>query len=195
MLPLFFNAGYLTMLSDQQAALSQAISQLDVAQVQSLLNQGVTPNFIVPELGTPLTQICDQLFVWWEAVVHGYETEHPLEDIDKAKLLQPYQQIIDALIAAGANVHLWDIDEFFGPLWDAASAACVPVVQQLLDLGVNPNRLDDEGMTILSSISQLWFEVDFDLVEWSDALPEEQATLELLRARGGKTTAELHLDD
>ncbi|MFZ3192140.1 MAG: ankyrin repeat domain-containing protein [Moraxellaceae bacterium] len=183
------------MLTDQQMALSQAIMQLDVPQVQSLLSQGISPNFIEPELGSPLTQICDQLFHWWEAVVHGYETEQPLEEAEKAKLLVPYQQIIDALIAAGANVHLWDIDEFFGPLWDAASAACVPVVQQLLDLGVNPNRLDDEGMTILSSISQLWFEVDFDLVEWSDALPEEQATLELLRARGGKTTAELHLED
>lgn len=183
------------MLTDQQVALSQAIRQLDVEQVQLLLSQGVSPNFIEPEQGSPLTQICDQLFQWWEAVVHGYETDRPLEDDEKAELLVPYQQIIDALIAAGANVHLWDIDEFFGPLWDAASAACVPVVQQLLDLGVNPNRLDDEGMTILSSISQLWFEVDFDLVEWSDALPEEQATLELLRARGGKTTAELHLDD
>ena len=183
------------MLTDQQTALSHAISQLDVAQVQALLSQELPPNFIVPEQGTPLTQICDQLFHWWEAVVHGYETEQPLEEAEKAQLLQPYQQIIDCLIAAGANVHLWDIDEFFGPLWDAASAACVPVVQQLLDLGVNPNRLDDEGMTILSSISQLWFEVDFDLIEWSDALPEEQATLELLRSRGAKTTAELHLDD
>ena len=158
------------MLTDLQTALSQAIGQLDVDAVQALLSQGVEPNFIVPELGTPLTQICDQLFQWWEAVVHGYETEHPLEEAEKSVLLQPYQQIVDALIGAGANIHLWDIDEFFGPLWDAASAACVPVVQQLLDLGVNPNRLDDEGMTILSSISQLWFEVDFDLVEWSDAL-------------------------
>lgn len=183
------------MLSDQQTALSQAMSQLDVDRVQVLLSQGLDPNFIIPERGTPLTQICDQLFHWWEAVVHGYETEHPLEEGEKAALLTPYQQIIDALIQAGANVHLWDIDEFFGPLWDAASAACVPVVQQLLDLKVNPNRLDDEGMTILSSICQLWFDVDFDLVEWSDALPEEQATLELLRARGAKTTAELHLED
>lgn len=182
------------MLNDQQQALSQAIHDLQVDRVQALLNQGLDPNFIAPELGTPLTQICDQLFQWWEAVVHGYETEQPLEEAEKAQLLVPYQQIIDALIAAGANVHLWDIDEFFGPLWDAASAACVPVVQQLLDLGVNPNRLDDEGMTILSSISQLWFDVDFDLIEWSDALPEEQATLELLRARGAKTTAELHLE-
>jgi hypothetical protein len=45
-------------------------------------------------------------------------------------------------------------------------------------------------LTVLSSISQLWFDVDFDLIEWDDALPEEEATLKLLRARGGKTTAE-----
>lgn len=174
----------------QQVALSKAITQLDVAAVTRLLQDGANPNFLDDEQGPPLTQICDQLFNWWETVVSGYETETPLTDDEKAALLKPYQQIIDALIAAGANVHLWDAVEFFGPLWDAASAACVPVVEQLLDAGVNPNTRDDDGMTILSSISDLWFDVDFDLIEWADALPEEEQTLKLLRARGAKTTGE-----
>jgi ankyrin repeat protein len=178
------------MSENQQVALSQAIAALDVDAVKALLSAGANPNFLDDEQGPPLTQICDQLFDWWEAVVNGYETETPLSDAEKAALLTPYQQIIDALIAANANVHLWDAVEFFGPLWDAASAACVPVVQQLLDAGVNPNTRDDDGMTILSSISDLWFDVDFDLVEWSDALPEEAETLQLLRARGAKTTGE-----
>ena len=85
--------------------------------------------------------------------------------------------------------------KFFLPLLlsvasGVAGAACVPVVELLLDQGVDPNTRDDEGLTVLSSISQLWFDVDFDLIEWDDALPEEEATLKLLRARGGKTTAE-----
>ncbi|MEC7118466.1 MAG: ankyrin repeat domain-containing protein [Pseudomonadota bacterium] len=183
------------MLTSEQTALTQAIAALDPEQVNALLQQGLSPNFLHPELGTPLTQVCDQLFNWWEAIVHGYETDQPLEEAEKASSLQPYQTIIQALIQAGANVHLWDVEEFFGPLWDATSAACAPVVATLLDQGVNPNTLDDDGMTILSSISDLWFDVDFDLIEWSEALPEEKATLELLRARGGKTTAELHSED
>lgn len=178
------------MLNSQQQALCQAIAALDVLAVKKLLQDGVDPNFIDPEVGPPLTQICDQLFTWWEAIVSGYETENPMSEAEKARTLQPYQQIVAALMAAKANVHLWDAEEFFGPLWDAASAACVPIVQTLLDAGVSPNTRDDDGMTILSSISDLWFEVDFDLIEWSDALPEEKATLELLRSRGAQTTAE-----
>lgn len=178
------------MLDQQQVALTQAISALDVEAVKQLLAADVNPNFLDPELGPPLTQICDQLFSWWEAVVHGYETEAPLSEEEKARLLTPYMAIVDALIAAKANIHMWDVEEFFGPLWDAASAACVPVVTKLLDAGVDPNKLDDDGMTILSSISDLWFDVDFDLIEWSDALPEEEATLKLLHARGAKTTTE-----
>jgi uncharacterized protein YgfB (UPF0149 family) len=178
------------MLTPAQIALNQAMTELDVATVQQLLQDGLDPNYLDPELGTPITQICDELFAWWEAVVHGYETESPLADAEKARLLEPYLAIIHALIAANANLHLWDSEELYGPLWDAASAACVPVVELLLDHGVDPNTRDDEGLTVLSSISQLWFDVDFDLIEWDDALPEEEATLKLLRARGGKTTAE-----
>lgn len=178
------------MLNADQQSLNQAIAALDVAQVQQLLQNGLNPNYLDPELGTPITQICDGLFGWWEAVVHGYETEEPLDESQKQQLLEPYLAIIHALIAAKANLHLWDSEELYGPLWDAASAACEPVVKLLLDQGVNPNTRDDEGMTILSSISHLWFEVDFDLIEWDDTLPEEAATLQCLRNHGAKTTAE-----
>src|SRR5690606_38977691 len=105
--------------------------------------------------------------------------------------LQPYLDILHALIAADANLHLWDSEELYGPLWDAASAACVPVVKILLDHKVDPNRRDDEGLTILSSISDLFFDRDFDQIDWADALPEERATLELLRANGAKMSKEL----
>ena len=178
------------MLTEQQTALSAAIQALDVEQVKTLLAQGVDPNFIDEEFGPPVTQVCDRLFGWWETVLSGYESEEPLNDEQKNKLLAPYQTILQALIDAKANLHLWDAEEFFGPLWDAASAACVPVVQTLLDHKVDPNKRDDEGMTILSSICDLYFDVDYDLVELEQALPEERETLELLRKHGALTTAE-----
>jgi len=178
------------MMTDQQAALTNAIQKLDVEQVTTLLAQGIDPNYIDEEYGPPATQICDRLFDWWEAVLHGYETENPLNDEEKSRLLAPYQAILQALIDAKANLHLWDAEEFFGPLWDAASAACVPVVQTLLDHKVDPNKRDDEGMTILSSICDLYFDVDYDLIDWDQALPEERETVELLRKHGALTTAE-----
>ena len=95
------------------------------------------------------------------------------------------------MIQAKANLHLWDAEEFYGPLWDAASAACVPVVQRLLDEKVDPNTRDEEGLTILSSISQLFFDCDFDEINWSESLPEERETLELLRSHGAKMSKEL----
>ena len=99
--------------------------------------------------------------------------------------------VLDALIQAKANVHLWDAEEIYGPLWDAASAACVPAVQRLLDEKVNPNMIDSDGLTILSSISELFFDCDFDAINWSEALDEEKQTLELLRSHGAKMTKEL----
>ncbi len=42
--------------------------------------------------------------------------------------------------------------KFMAQLWDAASAACAPAVQRLLDEKVNPNIIDSDGLTILSSI-------------------------------------------
>ncbi len=50
---------------------------------------------------------------------------------------------------------------------------------------------DEDGLTILSSISELLFDCDFDEIQWSDALPEEQQTLELLRRHGAKMSKEL----
>ncbi|WP_139033145.1 ankyrin repeat domain-containing protein, partial [Acinetobacter baumannii] len=77
------------------------------------------------------------------------------------------------------------------PLWDAASSACAPAVQRLLDEKVDPNTRDEEGLTILSSISQLFFDCDFDEIDWSEALQEERETLELLRRHGAKMSKEL----
>jgi hypothetical protein len=178
------------MLSPQQQQLVQAIVQLDSQQVTHLLSSGLDPNFLTPDGGPPISLICDQLYSWWEQVCEAHENNRPLTPELKQSLLNPYQSIIDALIHAKANLHLWDAEEFYGPLWDAASAACVPVVLRLLDEGVDPNRLDDEGLTILSSISQLWFDCDYDQIDWSEAWPEERETLELLRERGAKMTGE-----
>lgn len=178
------------MLNPQQTALLQAIDELDVAQVELLLKD-VNPNFIDEEVGPPVSQLCDRLFTWWENICDAYEADHALSEEEKAEQLKPYILILNALIAAGANIHLWDSEELYGPLWDAASAACEPVVKILLAHEVDPNTKDDEGLTILSSISDLFFDCDFDEIDWSEALPEERATLELLRKGGAKMTKEL----
>jgi len=119
------------MLSNQQQTLVQAIQQLDLNQVQSLLAEGLDPNFIDPEQGPPVSMICDGLFAWWEKICEAYEAGEPLSETEKQQELQVYLDILDALIKAKANLHLWDAEEFYGPLWDAASSACVPVVQRL----------------------------------------------------------------
>lgn len=178
------------MLSTQQQALLQAIDELDVDQVRLLL-QDVNPNFVDDEAGPPISKLCDQLFNWWETICDAYEAHQPLSEDEKQAQLQPYLDILQALIDAGANLHLWDSEELYGPLWDAASAACEPVVKILLAHEVDPNTRDDEGLTILSSISDLFFDCEYDQIDWSDALPEERATLELLRARGAKMSKEL----
>ena len=177
-------------LSIQQ--LFRAIEQLDVTQVQTLLAHGISAEATDSEYGRPLAVWGDGLFAWWQQVADGYATT-PLTEQQKITLLQPHIEIFDLLLAAGANVHLWDSDEFYGVLWDAASAACVPMVQRLLDLQVNPNSIDDEGLPILSSVCDLWFERDFQLSDLTahDVLPEQRATLQLLRQYGAKTQAEL----
>jgi hypothetical protein len=179
------------MLTAEQKQLIAAIEQLDLATVQRLLTQGIDPNFIDQEKGPPISVICDRLFAWWERICDAYEAEQPLTAQEKSDSLQVYLQILDALIDAGANVHLWDSEEFYGPLWDAASAACVPAVQRLLDVGVDPNTKDEQELTILSSISELWFDCDFDQIDWEHALAEERETLTLLRANGAKMSKEL----
>lgn len=179
------------MLSKQQQALVQAIQQLDLDQVQSLLAEGLDPNFIDPEQGPPVSILCDGLFSWWEKICEAYEADKAFTEEQKQQELKVYLDILDVLIQAKANLHLWDAEEFYGPLWDAASSACVPVVQRLLDEKVDPNTRDEEGLTVLSSISQLFFDCDFDEVDWSESLVEERETLELLRKHGAKMSKEL----
>ena len=179
------------MLSNQQQDLVQAIQKLDLDQVQSLLAEGLDPNFIDPEQGPPVSVICDGLFVWWERICEAYEAGKPFTDEEKQQQLKVYLDILDVLIQAKANFYLWDAEECYGPLWDAASAACSPAIQKLLDYKVDPNTKDEEGKTILSSISDLFFDCEFDQIDWSQALPEEKESLELLRSRGAKMSKEL----
>lgn len=55
--------------------------------------------------------------------------------------------ILEALIQAKVNLHLWDAEEIYGPLWDAASAACVPCSTAFIDEKVDPNSKDEDGLT------------------------------------------------
>lgn len=179
------------MLTAQQQLLVQAIEELDLAQVQRLLADGLDPNFIDAEKGPPVSIACDGLFQWWDKVCDAYQSEHPMSEQEKQNDLKVHLDILDALIQAKANLHLWDATELYGPLWDAASAACAPAVQRLLDEKVDPNSKDEEGLTILSSISDLFFDCEFDEIDWSQALAEEKETLQLLRSRGAKMSKEL----
>ena len=86
------------MLSNQQQTLVQAIQQLDLNQVQSLLAEGLDPNFIDPEQGPPVSMICDGLFAWWEKICEAYEAGEPLSETEKQQELQVYLDILDALI-------------------------------------------------------------------------------------------------
>ena len=183
----------LLMLSTQQHALVAAISALDVQQVEQLLQQGTDPNFIIDAETGPLISLwSDTVFAWWEQVCEAYESGQPLSQDEKAQLLKPYMQILEALIQAKVNLHLWDAEEIYGPLWDVASAACVPAVERLLAEKVDPNTKDEDDLTVLSSISQLLFECDFDEIDWSQALEEEKQVLESLRAHGAKMSKELN---
>jgi len=179
------------MLTAQQQVLVQAIEELDLAQVQRLLADGLDPNFMDADKGPVISVWSDGLFQWWEKVCEAYEAGQPLTEQQKQQDLQVHLDILEALIQAKVNLHLWDAEEIYGPLWDAASAACVPAVQRLLDEKVDPNSKDEDGLTILSSISDLLFDCDFDEIQWSDALLEEQQTLELLRRYGAKMSKEL----
>lgn len=181
----------INMLSAQQQVFVQALEDLDIAQVRRLLADGFDPNFMEPEKGPAVSIWSDGLFKWWEKVCDAYEAGQPLSAEQKVQDLQPHLDILDELIKAKANFYLWDAEECYGPLWDAASAACTPAVQKLLDYKVDPNTKDEEGKTILSSISDLFFDCEFDQIDWSQALPEEKESLELLRSRGAKMSKEI----
>ena len=179
------------MLTAQQQTFLQAIENLDVAQVQALLADGLDPNFIDFEKGPAISVWSDGLFQWWEEVSQAYEEGTAFSEQEKQQKLSAHLDILNLLISSKVNLHLWDAEELYGPLWDAASAACVPAVQRLLDENVDPNSKDEDGLTILSSISDLFFDCDFDEINWSEALLEEKQTLELLRSRGAKMSKEL----
>ena len=179
------------MLSAQQQVFVQALDDLDLAQVQRLLADGFDPNFMEPEKGPAVSIWSDGLFKWWEKVCDAYEAGKPMTAEQKSQDLQPHLDILNELIKGKANFYLWDAEECYGPLWDAASAACVPVIETLLDHKVDPNTKDEEGKTILSSISDLFFDCECDKIDWSQALPEEKEALELLRNRGAKMPKEL----
>lgn len=178
------------MLTAQQGDFIHAIEALDLDGVKQLLDQGLDPNIIDLEKGPAVSVWSDGLFQWWETVCEAHEQGTALSAEQKQQQLQVHLDILEALISAEANFHLWDAEECYGPLWDAASAACTPAVRRLLELKVDPNTKDEEGQTILSSISHLFFDCDFDAVDWSQALAEEKETLALLRDHGAKMTKE-----
>jgi hypothetical protein len=180
------------MLTAQQQVFLQAIEDLELQQVKHLLAEGLNPNFIDFEKGPAVSVWSDGLFKWWEEVCEAYEAGQAFSEQEKQERLQVHLNILEELIAAKANFHLWDAEECYGPLWDAASAACAPAVQRLLELKVDPNSKDEEGNTILSSISELFFDCDFEQIDWNQALAEEKQTLELLRSHGAKTSKELN---
>ena len=96
------------MLNAEQRQLIEAIEQLDLAQVERILAHDLDPNFIEPEKGPPISVLCDGLFKWWENICQAYEDNQPLTDQQKAESLQVYLDILDRLIEAKANLHLWD---------------------------------------------------------------------------------------
>ncbi len=179
------------MLTAQQQVFVQALEELNLAQVKQLLATGLNPNFVDFEKGPAVSVWSDGLFKWWEEICEAYEAGTPLSNEQKQERLAVHLEILEALIEAKVNLNLWDAEELYGPLWDAASSACVPAVKRLLDEKVNPNTKDGEGLTILSSISDLFFDCDFDEVDWSESLDEEKQTLELLRSHGAKMSKEL----
>ena len=119
------------MLTAQQQVLVQAIEELNLAQVQRLLADGLDPNFMDAEKGPVISVWSDGLFQWWEKVCEAYEAGQPLTEQQKQQDLQVHLDILEALIQAKVNLHLWDAEEIYGPLWDAASAACVPAAAAL----------------------------------------------------------------
>ena len=169
------------MLTAQQQVFVQALEELNLAQVKQLLATGLNPNFVDFEKGPAVSVWSDGLFKWWEEICEAYEAGTPLSNEQKQERLAVHLEILEALIQAKVNLNLWD----------AASSACVPAVKRLLDEKVNPNTKEGEGLTILSSISDLFFDCDFDEIDWSESLDEEKQTLELLRSHGAKMSKEL----
>ena len=99
------------MLTAQQQVFLQALEELDLAQVQRLLADGLDPNFIDAEKGPAVSVWSDQLFKWWEKICDAHESGELLTEEEKKQDLQVHMDILEALIAAKANFHLWDAEE------------------------------------------------------------------------------------
>ena len=98
------------MLNAQQQVFVQALEELDLEQVKRLLAEGLNPNFIDLEKGPAISVWSDGLFKWWETVCEAYEADQPLAEEEKQQLLAVHLDILEALIQAKANVHLWDAE-------------------------------------------------------------------------------------
>lgn len=71
-------------------------------------------------------------------------------------------------------MYLWDIEEIYGLFWDVVSVVCVFVVKRLLDEKVDLNIKDEDGLIILFFISDLFFDCEFDEINWVEVLVEEK---------------------
>ena len=102
------------MLTAQQQAFVQALEELDLQQVQRLLTDGLSLNFIDPEKGPVISVWSDGLFKWWEAICEAYEAGAPLSEQEKQQTLAVHLDILEQLIHGKANLHLWDTEEIYG---------------------------------------------------------------------------------
>jgi hypothetical protein len=98
------------MLTAQQQAFVQALEELDLQQVQRLLTDGLSLNFIDPEKGPVISVWSDGLFKWWEAICEAYEAGAPLSEQEKQQTLAVHLDILEQLIHGKANLHLWDTE-------------------------------------------------------------------------------------
>lgn len=92
----------------------------------------------------------------------AYEAGQPLTEQQKQQDLQVHLDILEALIQAKVNLHLWDAKKF------TARYGMQPHQRVFLQYSVYwmkksiQNSKDEDGLTILSSISDLLFDCDFD---------------------------------
>ena len=82
------------MLNAQQQVFLQALEELDLAQVQRLLADGLDPNFIDPEKGPAVSVWSDGLFKWWENICEAYEEGQELTTEQKQQTLQVHMPLV-----------------------------------------------------------------------------------------------------
>src|SRR5690606_15811364 len=127
------------MLTAQQQLFVQALEELNLDQVKQLLADGLNPNFIDHDKGPVISVWSDGLFKWWEEVCELYEAGTGSCDDGTPARLAVHLPIRAALIQGYVTLALWDAEDIYGPLWDAASAPSAAAVQRLLDEKVDPN--------------------------------------------------------